>query len=142
MAANFAFLPSASQTPTLAALMDSSGDAPFSKGAMVLVTLNTPREKFWGAVIDISPSGVAMRGIDLNSFEDFARLIKAGENATPASVFFPMHRVERIELDARNGDIPSLSERFENRTGQEFTALSGFAAAAGSAASSSGRRRD
>jgi len=123
--------------------MDSSGDAPFSKGAMVLVTLNTPREKFWGAVIDISPSGVAMRGIDLNSFEDFARLIKAGENATPASVFFPMHRVERIELDARNGDIPSLSERFENRTGQEFTELSGFAAAAGSAAaSSSSRRRD
>ena len=123
--------------------MDSSGDAPFSKGAMVLVTLNTPREKFWGAVIDISPSGVAMRGIDLNSFEDFARLVKAGENATPASVFFPMHRVERIELDARNGDIPSLSERFENRTGQEFTELSGFAAAAGSAAaSSSSRRRD
>ena len=123
--------------------MDSSGDAPFTKGAMVLVTLNTPREKFWGAVIDISPSGIAMRGIDLNSFEDFARLIKAGENATPASVFFPMHRVERIELDARNGDIPSLSERFENRTGQEFTTLSGFAAAAGSpAASSSGRKRE
>ena len=112
--------------------MESSGDAPFSKGAVVLVTLNTPREKFWGAVIDISPSGIAMRGIDLNSFEDFARLIKAGENATPASVFFPMHRVERIELDARNGDIPSLSERFENRTGQEFTALSGFATTAAS----------
>jgi hypothetical protein len=123
--------------------MDSSGDAPFTKGGMVLVTLNTPREKFWGVVVEISPIGIAMRGIDLNSFEDFARLIKAGENATPASVFFPMHRVERIELDARNGDIPSLSERFENRTGQEFTALSGFAAAAGSAAaSSSSRRRD
>ena len=120
--------------------MESSGDAPFTKGALVLVTLNTPREKFWGAVIDISPSGIAMRGIDLNSFEDFARLIKAGENATPASVFFPMHRVERIELDARNGDIPSLSERFENRTGQEFTALSGFAVTA--PAASSRRRRE
>jgi hypothetical protein len=121
--------------------MDSSGDAPFSKGAMVLATLNTPREKYWGAVIDISPSGIAMRGIDLNSFEDFARLIKAGENATPASVFFPMHRVERIELDTRNGDIPSLSERFENRTGQEFTTLSGFAAAAVLSATSSSRRK-
>ena len=120
--------------------MESSVDAPFSKGALVLVTLNTPREKFWGAVIDISPSGIALRGIDLNSFEDFARLIKAGENATPASVFFPMHRVERIELDARNGDIPSLSERFENRTGQEFTALSGFAVTA--PAASSRRRRE
>ena len=121
--------------------MDSSGDVLFSKGAMVLVTLNTPREKYWGAVIDISPSGIAMRGIDLNSFEDFARLIKAGENANPASVFFPMHRVERIELDARNGDIPSLSERFENRTGHDFTALSGFATAAASSAAPSGRRK-
>src|SRR5207248_2252939 len=121
--------------------MDSSDEAPFSKGAMVLVTLNTPREKYWGAVIDISPSGVAMRGIDLNSFEDFARLIKAGENATPASVFFPMHRVERIELDMRNGDIPSLSERFENRTGQEFSNLAGSAAALASATASSSRRK-
>jgi hypothetical protein len=122
--------------------MDSSGEAPFTKGAMVLITLNTPREKYWGAVIDISPSGIAMRGIDLNSFEDFARLIKSGENATPASVFFPMHRVERVELDARNGDIPSLSERFENRTGQEFAALAGFAAAETSSASSSHRKGD
>src|SRR6184192_3939254 len=121
--------------------MDSSGDALFTQGAMVLVTLNTPREKFWGAVIDISPSGIAIRGIDLNSFEDFARLIKAGENATPASVFFPMHRVERIELDARNGDIPSLSERFENRTGQEFTALSGFAMSIGAPSQPSGSRK-
>jgi len=80
-----------------------------------------------------------MRGIDLNSFDDFARLINAGENATPASVFFPMHRVERIELDARNGDIPSISERFENRTGRGFTSLAGFAAA-GTVKSSSGGR--
>jgi hypothetical protein len=119
--------------------MEAFDEGPFTKGAVVLVTLNTPREKFWGAVLDISPSGIAMRGIDLNSFDDFARLINAGENATPASVFFPMHRVERIELDARNGDIPSLSERFENRTGRGFTSLGGFAAA-GTAKSSSGRR--
>lgn len=120
--------------------MESVGEAPFLKGAIVLVTLNTPREKFWGAILDISPSGIAMRGIDLNSFEDFARLINAGENATPASVFFPMHRVERIELDARNGDIPSLSERFENRTGQAFTSLSGFATSmVGSATATSGK---
>ena len=119
--------------------MESFEEGPFSKGAVVLVTLNSPREKFWGAVLDISPSGIAMRGIDLNSFDDFARLINAGENATPASVFFPMHRVERIELDARNGDIPSLSERFENRTGKPFTSLSGFAAMAGSSGRASTR---
>jgi hypothetical protein len=120
--------------------VESFDQGPFSKGAIVLVTLNTPREKFWGAVLDIAPSGIAMRGIDLNSFDDFARLINAGENATPASVFFPMHRVERIELDARNGDIPSLGERFENRTGRNFTSLAGFAAAAVSGTLSSTRK--
>jgi hypothetical protein len=122
-------------------MRSSGGDALFSKGAIVLVTLNTPREKFWGAVLDISPSGIAMRGIDLNSFEDFARLINAGENATPASVFFPMHRVERIELDTRNGDIPSLGERFENRTGRGFTTLSGFAGSTAASVPPSSRRK-
>src|SRR3954453_15803470 len=116
--------------------MEAFDEGPFTKGAVVLVTLNTTREKFWGAVLDISPSGIAMRGIDLNSFDDFARLINAGENATPALVFFPMHPVERIEPDARNGAIPSLSERFENCTGKVFTSLSGFAVGA----ASSGRK--
>jgi hypothetical protein len=53
-----------------------------------------------------------------------------------------MHRVERIELDVRNGDIPSLSERFENRTGQEFSRLAGFGSHGWSAASASGRKGD
>ena len=90
---------------------------PFDYGAMVLVTLNSPREKFWGAVLAMTVSGVTVRGISLESLDDFAHQIKAGENADPAVVFFPMHRVERIELDARYGDVPSLSERFLGKSG-------------------------
>ncbi|MGH2397385.1 MAG: hypothetical protein ACRD2Q_11750 [Terriglobales bacterium] len=99
--------------------------AAFRAGALVLVTLNTPREKFWGAVLEITPAGVSIRGLDLNSFDDFARLLRAGEPATPGMVFFPMHRVERMELDARNGDIPSLRERFEEKTGVDIAASLG-----------------
>src|SRR3954454_14740093 len=84
----------------------------FRPGALVLVALNSPREKFWGALLEVSPAGLSLRGIDLNSLEDFARQVKSGEPVTPGAVFFPMHRVERMELDARNGDIPSLCERF------------------------------
>ena len=94
-------------------------------GALVLVTLNTPREKFWGAVLEITPAGVSIRGLDLNSFDDFARQVRAGESATPGLVFFPMHRVERMELDARNGDIPSLRERFEEKAGVDMAAALG-----------------
>jgi len=95
----------------------------FSAGAVVMVSLNTPREKFWGAILAISAAGVSLRGIDLQSFEDFMRQVKAGDEVTPSAVFFPMHRFERIELDQRNGDIPSMQERFENKTGQSFHGL-------------------
>jgi hypothetical protein len=93
----------------------------FARGQIVLVTLNTPREKFWGALLELSPAGVSLRGIDLNSLEDFARQVKSGDAVSPGAVFFPMHRVERIELDARNGDIPSLCERFFAKTNRDFS---------------------
>jgi len=89
---------------------------PFAEGSVVLVTLNHPREKFWGAVLAISPAGISIRGLDLNSFEDFSRQVLGGEPVAPHMVFFPMHRIERMEVDVRNGEIPSLSERFEART--------------------------
>ena len=104
---------------------DERPAGPFVAEAIVLITLNSPREKFWGAILDLAPAGLSVRGIDLNSFEDFAGLVKAGELVTPAAVFFPMHRIERIEIDSRAGDIPSLRERFQAKTGQDFARLIG-----------------
>lgn len=90
----------------------------FRPGAMVLVTLNSPREKFWGILLALDPAGATLRGIELGSLDDFAQLVKSGEAATPSVVFFPMHRIERAELDARNGEIPSLAEQFAAKAGQ------------------------
>ena len=101
-----------------------SGPA-FVPGTVVLVTLNTPREKFWGAVLDIDPAGVSLRGIDLNSFDDFAGMARAGDSVTASAVFFPMQRIERMELDVRNGDIPSLRERFEVKVGRDLAEFFG-----------------
>jgi hypothetical protein len=36
-----------------------------------------------------------------------------------------MHRIHRIELDLPDGDIPSLSQRFQAKTGLEPSALLG-----------------
>jgi hypothetical protein len=99
----------------------------FARGAVVLVTLNTPREKFWGVVLELTTAGLGVRGIDLNSFEDFARLVRDGEPAAASAVFFPMHRVERIELDTRNGSIPSLAERFSSKSGRDVADVLDFA---------------
>lgn len=96
---------------------------PFSWGTVVLVTLNNPREKYWGAIQAVTAAGVALRGMDLNSFDDFIRQLNAGEEVAPHTVFFPMHRVERMELDARDADIPSMQERFETKTGRSCAAL-------------------
>ncbi len=97
--------------------------SPFASNVVVLVTLNSPREKFWGAILNLAPAGVSVRGIDLNSMDDFIRQVKAGDLVTPNAVFFPMHRIERIELDLRNGEIPSLQERFQSKTGFGFAEL-------------------
>ncbi len=88
-------------------------------GDMVIVTLGNPREKFWGALRALDPAGVTVCGIDVQSFEDAASIVKGGDPFTPDTVFFPMHRVERVELDACAGEIPSLRERFAAKSGRD-----------------------
>lgn len=90
---------------------------PFVHGAMVVVTLGNPRDKFWGMILVLAPEGLSMSGLELASFEDFIIMVKDGETVTPAVVFFPMHRIERIELDLPDGNLPSLSQRFSAKTG-------------------------
>ena len=46
-------------------------------------------------------------------------MVRDGEPFRPAIVFFPMHRIERVELDLPDGSLPSLSQRFLAKTGLE-----------------------
>ena len=92
---------------------------PFHPGAFVIVTLSNPREKFWGVILELSGQGLSLRGVDLAAFEDLVAMIKAGDPFTSGVVFFPMHRVERVELDLPEGNIRSLAERFQEKTGQD-----------------------
>jgi hypothetical protein len=45
--------------------------------------------------------------------------VKDGETFSPGVIFFPMHRVERMELDLPDGSIPSLAQRFSTKTGHD-----------------------
>lgn len=89
---------------------------------MVLLTLGNPREKFWGAILALATHGISLCGIEL-SFEDLISVIKAGNPAAFGVVFSPMHRVERVELDSSDGNIPSLSQRFAEKTGLDPAAV-------------------
>jgi hypothetical protein len=95
---------------------------PFHRGAAVIVTLSNPREKFWGMILELAPEGLSLSGAELASFEDLTVMVKDGEPFTPAVVFFPMHRIERVELDLPDGSLPSLSQRFLARSGLEPSA--------------------
>jgi hypothetical protein len=95
---------------------------PFSPGALVIATLCNPREKFWGMILALAPEGLSLSGAELASFEDLTLMVRDGEPFTPAVVFFPMHRIERVELDLPDGTLPSLSQRFLAKTGLEPSA--------------------
>src|SRR3990172_1541862 len=86
---------------------------------IVIVSLHSPKEKFWGRLLSLNPAGVTLQGIDLNTFDDWLGQIAAAEPhlLRPSTVFYPMHRVERISMDEPSGGIPSVEGRFSLRIG-------------------------
>jgi hypothetical protein len=90
----------------------------FGEGSVVLLTLHSPRQKCIGVLLRLSPAGLELRCIDLESLEDLARQIRAGEAAGASTVFFPMQRVERMELDEACGELPSLAQSFAAQAGR------------------------
>jgi hypothetical protein len=105
--------------PSTSFYQEPQAVSPFRPGVLVIATLGNPREKFWGAILFLSSEGVSLRGVDVSSFDDLASQIKNGEPFTSGVVFFPMHRVERMELDLPEGNLLSLAQRFAEKTGQD-----------------------
>jgi hypothetical protein len=64
-------------------------------------------------------SGLWLEGIDLHSFEDWARQVARKEESTLglSLVFYPMLRVEKLEVDRSTPGQPSLADRFESIVG-------------------------
>lgn len=86
------------------------------KFSAVLVNLQNPREKVWGILLSIQSSGVTVRGIDLNSFDDWSRSVGRGDSEMGLStMFLPIHRVERMNQDESVGGVRSLADLFEER---------------------------
>lgn len=86
----------------------------------MVVNLVNPKEKFFGTLRSLSPAGVTMRAINLDSFEDWIRQIARGEGSEieMITMFVPLFRVERIFLDESAGTIASYAQRFEQVVGR------------------------
>src|SRR5262245_15474135 len=87
--------------------------------SIVIVSLQTPKERFFGRLLEIALTGITVRGIDLGAFEDWMNNIAEREENVlqPTTTFFPLHRVEKIILDEGIGPIPSLSDTFLTKVG-------------------------
>lgn len=86
--------------------------------SLVILSLAGPKEKVWGQLLMLTSAGVTVRGINLESFEDLLRQVVEDEvSVGMTTLFFPMHRVERIALDEPSGSLPSLADRFLAKCG-------------------------
>jgi hypothetical protein len=90
--------------------------------SIVVVSLQSPKERIWGELTELSSAGITIRGIDLASFDDFVSQVlhPEGDRIGLPTLFFPMLRVERIALDEARGSIPSLAEMFEKKVGRSL----------------------
>ena len=92
----------------------------FERHSVVILNLVNPREKFWGVLASLSAVGVTLRGINLDSFEDWVRQVaKGGDDQTLdlVTMFVPLFRLERIFLDEPVGSVQSYAEHFEQTVG-------------------------
>ncbi len=69
-------------------------------GAPVVVVLHSPREKCWGMLDEITAAGVFLRGLDLNSFDDWLRSVLHDEPFIGLNdLFFPLWRYANKRRD-------------------------------------------
>ncbi len=92
----------------------------FEKNALVIVNLVNPREKFFGILSALSPAGLTIRAINLDSFDDWIRQLARNDelDLDLITMFVPLFRVERLFLDEPSGAIKSYQQRFEDVVGR------------------------
>jgi hypothetical protein len=104
--------------------------SPYSldEGSTIVVYLQGPKEKVWGVLVSLTASGVVLRGIDLATFDDWMRQEARGDEELIGltTVFYPMHRVVRLERDETVGPLTSYADRFAREVGKSVGTVLGL----------------
>jgi hypothetical protein len=69
--------------------------------SIIVVSLHSPKEKFWGELLVLNQAGITVRAIDLNSFDHFVRAIN--------------------EPDGERVGFPSMAELFQRKIGRSLS---------------------
>ena len=96
-------------------------------GAAILAYLREPQEKLWGVLRSLDAAGATLEALDLASFDDWCAQVERGDESVvgPSVAFVPMTRIEKLVLDRPSGNLPSLVQRFEARTGRSVASVLG-----------------
>jgi hypothetical protein len=83
-------------------------------GSLVVVHCANPREKHWGLLIRMDGLGVVLRGLDLESVEDWLaqERVNGDPLIAPSTFFVPSHRVIRLDLDDSGPVVVGYGDRF------------------------------
>jgi methylmalonyl-CoA epimerase len=120
-----------SQAPGDGAPASGEPGGVFETGELAVAYLQNPRQKVFGVICSLDERGLAIQGFDLETWEDWLSQCAAGESGPlgPSLQFFPSSRIEKLLADRPQPGLPSLSERFAERTGGDLaTALAGAGA--------------
>jgi hypothetical protein len=90
-------------------------------GALVVVHCANPKEKLWGMLLRLDAVGLQLRGLDLNSVEDWLRQELSGGDTliAPSTLFLPTARLERVYLDQSAGPVQSFGDRYRSACGRD-----------------------
>ena len=91
-------------------------------GAVVLAHMVGAAEKYVGILVALEPVGITVRAVSLASFDSWMRELAGDGSVTlgPATMFFPLHRVERPFLDEEVGAVESYGSRFQRIVGRKL----------------------
>ena len=97
-------------------------------GSPVILYLPTRRRRSGGCSWRSQPAGVVVRGLDISVFEDWMRQEARGEDTGLglSTLFYPMHRLERMERDETLGPIESYADRFRRVVGLSVLEVAGI----------------
>jgi hypothetical protein len=96
---------------------------------LVVVNCSNPREKVWGLLIRLDSVGAVVRGLDLNSVDDWLRQERnQGDSLiAPGTFLIPTHRILRIDLEESGGLVSSFGDRYTSACGGDVRdALLGY----------------
>ena len=93
---------------------DDFGAPSIDEGSLVVLHCANPKEKHWGLLIKMDGLGVVVRGLDLESVEDWLAQERGGSEAliSPSTFFIPTSRLIRIDLDESGPVVAGYGDRF------------------------------